>query len=524
MNIGLIPPVSGARVVVGTTATTNGQGFASVLAGAAMAGADDSEVGEESSPITADEGDPESQSDISQLGAKGTTRGDGPSTPDAPDLIPTPNIGAAIPAALARHIRTEGHRDSEMALPAERGGVPVQQSRMAMLFATRTDTAMPAPLPVESAHPMGPSVAAGAGPDTAMSHGESVETEPALQARTADGSGGPPGSTPQLARALDQPAAILTADIRERPSGVAVVTFAQPTEATSLPLPIAPGTGARAYFGHVGTTADVGIEREYQTVFPDKSNVELGHSVARLHAFAPAPVIGLVGMSTFGQGPAIPGEVPVTASLSPELAQGATLPMRHDPLMPQMGQLPQTDMVLAATPQLVALAQQVSDERSEKRSPSVAEPSLLGAALASGPAPDNHFRSEMAVIQRAPSAMLPDLREPLLQALAAGDGQLELDTGQDALGKLKLTVRMVDGVMQVTFVSGRPEALDMLRRSLGLLVRDMSMQGFQDVTVRLGPTSTQASLAMAYHLTVPGGKKTRTPSDRPGSDGIDKRL
>jgi hypothetical protein len=143
-----------------------------------------------------------------------------------------------------------------------------------------------------------------------------------------------------------------------------------------------------------------------------------------------------------------------------------------------------------------------------------------GASLAHDPS----ARNDLLPVTRLPQAVMPDLRDSLLAALSVGNGQIELDTGPEALGKLKLSVQLVDGVMQVTLLSGRPDALDMLRRSLGLLMRDLSQHGFDTFTLRLGSSLSQADIVVVYSGATPTGQSAKVVSGRTGSAWIDKRL
>jgi hypothetical protein len=98
-----------------------------------------------------------------------------------------------------------------------------------------------------------------------------------------------------------------------------------------------------------------------------------------------------------------------------------------------------------------------------------------------------------AVVQypRLDSVFMSALRDAMV-AVDAGR-QIELDMGSDMLGKLRLSIQITDGSLLVTLISGRPEALDMLRRNIGLLVQDLSGQGFRDVKIDLGPNLSSQS-------------------------------
>jgi hypothetical protein len=122
---------------------------------------------------------------------------------------------------------------------------------------------------------------------------------------------------------------------------------------------------------------------------------------------------------------------------------------------------------------------------------------------------------------RLDPAVMTILRDSAL-AVADGGGRLiELDTGSDVLGKLSLSIQSLDGTLQVTLLSGRPEALDILRRALGVFLRDLSAQGFHDVDVHLGPRE----LMPAGSGAIPAFVKSN-PANDPGAAvaRFDRRL
>lgn len=123
-------------------------------------------------------------------------------------------------------------------------------------------------------------------------------------------------------------------------------------------------------------------------------------------------------------------------------------------------------------------------------------------------------------------AILALLRESVLLASREPSHVIELDTGSDVIGKLRLTIQSQDGTLQVTLLSGRPEALEILRRTIGVFLRDLSAQGFHDVDVHLSPQDLGVDIQRGTSARLLGGGVSidgRTPD--PYLRGIfDKRL
>jgi hypothetical protein len=88
---------------------------------------------------------------------------------------------------------------------------------------------------------------------------------------------------------------------------------------------------------------------------------------------------------------------------------------------------------------------------------------------------------------RLDPAVMAMFRDAALAAAVDGGRVIELDTGSEQVGKLGLSIQSQDGVLQVTLLSGRPDTLELLRRSIAVFLRDLSDQGFRDVDLRLGP-------------------------------------
>jgi collagen type IV alpha len=92
---------------------------------------------------------------------------------------------------------------------------------------------------------------------------------------------------------------------------------------------------------------------------------------------------------------------------------------------------------------------------------------------------------------RLDPAVMAMFRDAALAAAVDGGRVIELDTGSEQVGKLGLSIQSQDGVLQVTLLSGRPDTLELLRRSIAVFLRDLSEQGFRDVDLRLGPLAAR---------------------------------
>lgn len=102
-----------------------------------------------------------------------------------------------------------------------------------------------------------------------------------------------------------------------------------------------------------------------------------------------------------------------------------------------------------------------------------------GDAAGAAPGPDLRAPVRMPDLQA-----MAHLREALSQALAQSE-QIEIDLGRDGLGRLGLTVQVQDGVLQIVLMSARPETLDLVRRSLPALLRDLATLGYGEIDVRM---------------------------------------
>lgn len=108
---------------------------------------------------------------------------------------------------------------------------------------------------------------------------------------------------------------------------------------------------------------------------------------------------------------------------------------------------------------------------------------VRGLDLSAGP---QRLQSHHANARLDPVAVAV-LRDAALAATGNAARLIELDTGSDTLGKISLSIQSQDGTLMVTLLSGRPEALELLRRTVGMFLRELAAQGFDDVDLHIGP-------------------------------------
>ncbi|MDD7971735.1 hypothetical protein [Roseinatronobacter alkalisoli] len=119
-----------------------------------------------------------------------------------------------------------------------------------------------------------------------------------------------------------------------------------------------------------------------------------------------------------------------------------------------------------------------------------------------------------------PSALAQALHE------AAQTGETELDLGDR--GRLRLAVSALDGSVQISMLSGRTDMLDQIKRSLHLLLDDLTALGFQKIDLKLVDDSggramhrIQVTDGIAEY---PAPAITGQHGAPPGSIGMDIRL
>lgn len=102
----------------------------------------------------------------------------------------------------------------------------------------------------------------------------------------------------------------------------------------------------------------------------------------------------------------------------------------------------------------------------------------------SGETPTSQFLVRAGALPPRADVMVANaFREAVFGGDLWSTGVIELDLGSEQLGKVGLSVNMLDGQLQVALIAGQPEALELMRRSVGLLIRELQAQGYHDVKI-----------------------------------------
>lgn len=89
-----------------------------------------------------------------------------------------------------------------------------------------------------------------------------------------------------------------------------------------------------------------------------------------------------------------------------------------------------------------------------------------------------------------PRAVVPQIAQQMAVALSTSDaGATELTLNPEELGRVRLSLNDIDGVMTVSVLAERAETLDLLRRNLDALGREFRDIGYDDIQFDLGTGS-----------------------------------
>lgn len=209
---------------------------------------------------------------------------------------------------------------------------------------------------------------------------------------------------------------------------------------------------------------------------------------------------------------------PVAASADPSSATNAS------PLMPDAaGQVPETTALRPkANP---ATADIPTEARSAKPEPDTATPS---APVDPEPAPSRLSPDVAAQLQTAapsqpaPTANPVALNRPgwegtvtdrILAELSEDGSRIDLDLTPEHLGKLRISLEMVDGRAQIRFITETPEAARLIQQSEHRLSESLSRAGLslgaQDSSSRDGQTHSQYQQNQQQ-----GDRSARNPAPR----------
>jgi hypothetical protein len=136
------------------------------------------------------------------------------------------------------------------------------------------------------------------------------------------------------------------------------------------------------------------------------------------------------------------------------------------------------------------------------------------------------------------SALAQQVGQQLGEAMraGAGGGRLDVTLQPEDLGRMRLVFTPTDSGLTVSVSAERPETLDLLRRNIDLLARDLAGQGFTDVAFDFGASAQNggdadaaeptATASVPSHAgegdTPPGG--AAPAAARGGTASLDLRL
>lgn len=143
-------------------------------------------------------------------------------------------------------------------------------------------------------------------------------------------------------------------------------------------------------------------------------------------------------------------------------------------------------------------------------------------------------RTEVTVRHDTPRAVMQQVAEA---ARALRDGPVELTLKPEELGKVKMTMTAgSDGTMTMALQAERPETLDLLRRNIGDLARDLQAMGFSNLSFSFGQDRAHSDQARANGgageasdapiavVPLAGQGLAARPLTTPAAGGLDLRL
>ena len=114
------------------------------------------------------------------------------------------------------------------------------------------------------------------------------------------------------------------------------------------------------------------------------------------------------------------------------------------------------------------------------------------------------------------------------------EGQMEITLVPEELGRVRLTMTPSEAGMAVTIMAERPETLELMRRNIDLLARDLSSEGFENLSFSFGGSGAETGGSMSDQNDASGGQEwsiqtelpdTQTPAPITAAhSGLDLRL
>lgn len=148
--------------------------------------------------------------------------------------------------------------------------------------------------------------------------------------------------------------------------------------------------------------------------------------------------------------------------------------------------------------------------------------------LAAAEAPASHTARPTTSLLRNDATFSAAIAQAIQAATSNGDPVFELDMLDGMGGKLRISVSATDGSVQISMLAGRLDMLDMLKRSLNLLLDDLASLGFTNIDLKLAEHGGVGAMHRLQLLdTGPPDHPRKRPEQVPGasnSAGMDLRL
>lgn len=438
-------------------------------------------------------------------------------TPPAPaDASGPQRTEAVVPPTVASPSPVLG---SEIPVPEATRAAPPATVALALPPVPSSDLPPAAPLAAAPA----PGAPEGAAPDPLVARQDAARQAAAQPSPPATTPAAPPDKTKVLQAAEPPPAA---SGPSAPPSKEALPAAAAAPGAASAAAPPAAAAGAAM----VVTVRPAPPPAAPRTAAADPATTTP----------PPAPQTAAPA-GTMAAAPTASGALPaLTASLPRDRrtqVEGATEEARHVPPAPATP--PQGEVTTA-------------ERREDAGVPRLPEPAA--AAAADRPPPTETAETPLRLVETEPgraqdpaSPRGPDtgtapqrtdqargVAEQLSGAIrAASDGTVELQLSPEELGRVRLTLHMAEGAVTLNVAADRPETLDLIRKNVDLLARDLREQGFGSLNLSFGqdaprgggtPYATAATHPLATSEgETPAGQTLPRAQSRPTS-GLDLRL
>ena len=344
----------------------------------------------------------------------------------------------------------------------------------------------------------------GKGENLGASTGKSLDAEFALTAPRKGGWG-----SPQKPPTSDFPASAGLGPVTVRLPSNPTREYA-PNPASSVPPPIGAGASVvipKTDIGPVSMVVDaVRFERAQGPIASSEvlANPATSQGVAPTRP-APGGLVQLAGDANTSTG----GIARFSQSLAFDEADAAIGRGAQPPVTPDVGDSLQRSTGRAGgdvrTPGAAAVKQpatgleppsptglQLSSDIGE---PGSADPSMETVSVSAGEAPGRTSAQATAVLPHSPDlARSHSIARQIADAAAiSSEGQIEVTLSPEELGRVKMTMSPGEAGLSVTFHAERAETLDLLRRHIDMLARELGEQGFGSLSFSFGHSGQRSA-------------------------------